>query len=52
MGMIVYKLRIKLPVSYRKHILVLMGMARKETEAELIKELIDKELHSYFEPHI
>lgn len=43
-----YKLTLRLPKAYGRHISTLKGIKRKETNEELIRELIDQALSSQF----
>lgn len=45
-----YKLTVKVPESYRKHISLLQRRMKMDSKDEVIKELIDKELFSLFTP--
>ena len=45
-----YKLTVKMPEAYRKHLFILQGRMKKNSKDEVIRELIDKELYSLFSP--
>ena len=43
-----YKMTVRVPEAYRRHISILQGNMRKNSNDEVIRELIDKELASMF----
>lgn len=47
-GNMAYKLTLKMEDRYRRHLSTLKNMLRKKSNEEVVKELVDKELASYF----